>query len=389
MKIAMIIPFLHYQTGGMERQAWQLARQLTDQGVEVHFITGLRFWERWTRSLHQRDQIDGIIIHRLPGLYPPNASKLWPSELIRGAKNIFKHERFDLIHAHQLFSAGLAAAVLKKLHRSPIIGKAAGGGRDGDISDLHHWPLTEKKLSYLRSIDRFIAITPQIADELKSIGVPDHQIIQIPNGVDTDLFAPPEVSREEAKQKVGFNNQPIVIFIGRLIPTKQVDRLLRAWPRVIAQVPKAKLLLIGKPDSSSTYSSQLRSLIQSDWKDSVIFKGTVELTRDWLQAADVFVLPSRAEGMSNALLEAGSVGLPIVASSIPANQYVLKNNKSALVFAPNRTDELAKHIITLLTQPKFAQQLGQQAKKDILERFSLKAVTNRYLNLYQELLGLK
>ncbi|MDP3964643.1 MAG: glycosyltransferase family 4 protein [bacterium] len=381
----MIIPFLHYQTGGMERQSWQLAHHLLQRGIEVHFITGMRLWERWTRSLPVSETKDGIVIHRLPGLYPPNGNKFWPLELILGAARVFQRERFDIVHAHQLFSAGLAAASLRHVHKAPIVAKVAGGGSDGDIADIRRWPFTKTKLRRLDRMDRFIAITPQISEELAGIGITEDRIANIPNGVDTKKFKTSQGDKRIFKQKLNLPDAPLLLFVGRIVPTKQVDRLLSAWPSVLQTLPKAKLLLLGKSDRSTSYGAKIQSMINASWKNSVIFQGTVEDTGPWLQAADAFVLPSRAEGLSNALLEAAASGLPIVASDIPANRHVLEPGSSALMFSPNNTNDLAKQIIQVLTQPKLAADLGRQARRKIEKDFSLESVADAYVRLYEEL----
>jgi glycosyltransferase involved in cell wall biosynthesis len=106
-----------------------------------------------------------------------------------------------------------------------------------------------------------------------------------------------------------------------------------------------------------------------------------------LQQADIFVLPSRAEGISNALLEAMAAGLPAVVSQIPGNVDVIEHEKNGLHFTVDDPHSLADSLLTVLTQADLRGQLGRQARQRVENDFSLNYVADRYIALYQTLLA--
>jgi glycosyltransferase involved in cell wall biosynthesis len=108
---------------------------------------------------------------------------------------------------------------------------------------------------------------------------------------------------------------------------------------------------------------------------------------DYLLAADLFVLPSSTEGMSNALLEAMAVGLPIVATRVPGNCELIRDEDSGLLVEPKDPQALAQAIIRLLSSPEQAARLGQAARETAASRFAIQRIGQDYLALYAELLS--
>mgnify|MGYP002625335207 FL=1 len=118
----------------------------------------------------------------------------------------------------------------------------------------------------------------------------------------------------------------------------------------------------------------------------VTFHGQTDEVLLHLQQADLFVLPSRAEGISNALLEAMSCGLPVVVSAIPGNLDVIDYGYNGLHFPVGNTGALAHCLQRLLDQPDLREQLGRQARQTVEYRFSLNSVADQYIALYRNLL---
>jgi glycosyltransferase involved in cell wall biosynthesis len=105
-----------------------------------------------------------------------------------------------------------------------------------------------------------------------------------------------------------------------------------------------------------------------------------------LQQADIFILPSRAEGHSNALLEAMACGLPVIVSDIPANLDVIENNRNGLTFRTGDPASLVKAVISLLEHPELREQLGGIARQTIESQYSLSFIAERYISLYKDVL---
>lgn len=184
-------------------------------------------------------------------------------------------------------------------------------------------------------------------------------------GVDTERFYP-GAGGEEIRARYGLDGRPVVVCVSRLVPRKGQDTLLRAWPRVLADVPDAALLLVG----DGPYAPALRSAAAGT--DSVVFTGPVpadELPAHY-DAGDVFAMPCRTrrgglevEGLGMVYLEASATGLPVVAgASGGAVDAVLPGETGELVDGawPGPT---ARALIRLLRDPEHAARLGTHGRE--------------------------
>ena len=121
--------------------------------------------------------------------------------------------------------------------------------------------------------------------------------------------------------------------------------------------------------------------------ERVVFCGRTSEVVPLLQQADLFVLPSVAEGISNALLEAMAIGLPCLATDIPGNQAVISDGIDGHLFAPGNPPALAHLLTTLLADENLRYRTGQAARAMVTQRFSIQAVAEAYLALYNRLLA--
>ena len=169
---------------------------------------------------------------------------------------------------------------------------------------------------------------------------------------------------------------------GRLHPQKNLPLLLEAWRDVTRQV-SANLILVG-PGSDREPLAALPA--ELGIIDRVQFVGAVADPADHLRAADVFVLPSVAEGMSNSLLEAMATALPCVVSGIGGNSDLITDQETGRLVADATPDAWASTLLELLRNPRKRSDLGTAARRRIDEQFSLAAVVDRYLDLYQAMI---
>lgn len=215
----------------------------------------------------------------------------------------------------------------------------------------------------------FIALNSAMAAELEAAGIDRHRIHLIPNGVDI----PPEAAAPERENHVlsvaNFSQGP------RL---KAYDILLKAWALVQQQNPAARLIMIGGGDSRP-WQKMVSAL---GCAASVTFMGFQDGLRDEYRRAAVFVLPSRTEGMSNALLEAQSHGVPAVVSDIPGNRAVVHDGCNGLIVPVGDVQALATAITRLLRDRQLREKLGAQARQRMMESFSFTSVSARIHDLY-------
>ena len=235
-------------------------------------------------------------------------------------------------------------------------------------------PATPRRqlLDQMRRAGFFFAQTSAAADELRKSGVSGDRIYVVPNGV--------EIAPEPADVRHSQN----VLFVGNLRGGyKAEDVLLDAWTRVASACPWAHLVMVG--DGGRERLSPL--IRQRGLTHCVTAVGRVSDTDAYYRAAAVFVLPSRKEGMSNALLEAQSYGLPAVVSDIPGNRAVVEQNRTGLIVPVGEADLLAENIIRLLRDSDARARMGEAARVRIRDLFSMDIVAERVINSYQDILN--
>jgi glycosyltransferase involved in cell wall biosynthesis len=239
----------------------------------------------------------------------------------------------------------------------------------------------------LRGVDRWVALTPAMRDEILELGVAPEKIAIIPNSA--SLPESPACAAEvraDARSRLGLNYPHIGVFAGRLSQEKRLDLLLHAWRRVVDQFPGAHLLLLGQGGAYRNAEPELRLLQRElQLEEHVHFLGHVSNVCHYLLACDVFCLPSVSEGMSNSLVEAMAAGTAIVTTSIPANDDLLEHQRNALLVPPGDGSALADAIIHVLSSPILRDRLGQ-AVRDAAERsLTVERMGQRYLGLYRDL----
>ena len=203
--------------------------------------------------------------------------------------------------------------------------------------------------------------------ELLSAGFNRQRVIRMVNGIDTNAFS----RRNEqgvAKSMLGMANKTVLLFVGRLVPQKALPDLLIALNLLLKAHPNIHLFLLGKGEEQLHLEQQAQALGISE---HITFTGNVDDVQPYLDAADLFVLPSLAEGISNALLEAMTAGLPCVATSVGGTPEVLDNGACGILVPPNTPETLAASISKLIDQPTELTRLGIAARERILQHYAL------------------
>ena len=375
LRVAMLVQKYYPHVGGAERQIQRLAPHLQARGIEVCVVT------RHEAGLSRFEVIDGVSVYRLACPGPkPLAAVLY----IWSAVMLLSKLRPDLIHAHEILSPASAALLAKRLHGWPLIVKILRGGIRGDIHKLKRSPLGIQRIRVLcRGVDSFVVISHEIDQELSALGVPPEKRAFIPNGVDTGTFVPLSASqKKQLRDELLFPpNGALVVYLGRLTPEKRVDHLLHIWSDVRAVFPQAQLLIVG------TGAEEARLRAQSMSNPGVQFTGPVNDALRYLQVADLFVLPSSTEGLSNSLLEALSTGLPVLATSVGGTPDVISHGVNGYLIPPDDLDALKIGLIDLLADAPLRARLGIAGRQRILANFSLDSVAMRLDALYRSLLG--
>ncbi|MFJ4712661.1 glycosyltransferase family 4 protein [Streptomyces sp. NPDC088785] len=199
----------------------------------------------------------------------------------------------------------------------------------------------------------------------------------VPNGVDLARFRP-----EGPVADAGSGAGPLVVCVGRLCRQKGQDVLVAAWPRVLAELPGARLVLVGDgPDLA-----ELRAAAPP----SVRFAGAVDDPAPWYRAADLVVLPSRWEGIALAPLEAMACGTPVLLTDVDGARESLPPPLTGPCLAPpDDPAALARVMSGLLRDADALRALGREARRHVRAHHDVRRTAGAVTDVYRELLGLE
>lgn len=364
-------------TGGMERQALRLAEELAARGSRVWLIStctvpgwtprlppGKRFLERRGRlSIYRVPMCRGWLWHSCTELYEIAAAWL----LARHAPSL------DAIYAVQ-WTAGIHAARVARVLGCPFFVKLAGGGQNGDFAAIEREAAGPRALPALARAEGLVCISPQIAQEVRAAGLAADKVVAIPNGVDLARF-------RDARPATlpGAPDAERVLFVGALRREKRIPDLVRSFAAALRARPRARLVLAGDGPEEAAIRAAAR---EQGLEHRVDLLGRRTDVAALLKVADVFVLTSESEGLSNALLEAMAAGAPIVATDVEGNRAVVENEREALLVPLGDGDALARAIVRLLEDRALAARLVDAARRKV-ERYAIERVAAEYERVFR------
>jgi glycosyltransferase involved in cell wall biosynthesis len=394
MRILMVISQFHPIIGGAEKQAQSLAKRLIKKGVEVNIVTG---W--WNLRTPRKEMIDGVKVFRNFSCWGMLGTTIHRTiRILRGFVYILSlgfyllvHWReYDVIHVHQaLYPAFVSVWVGKGILNKPVIVKTASSGITSDIHQMKRFPMGDLQLRYLlQKMDYLVAVSRAAGDEFRDIGYPSPRIVSIPNGV--------EIPDEE---KIIQDSVQRTIAIARFSIEKGIDVLIRAWVNVVQTQATLKLVLLGDGPEAKELRNLANSLAISH---SIEFAGMVRYVEEYLRNADLFILPSRAEGLSNALLEAMSYGIPCIATHVGGTAELLGMNhdmkilpggyliaRNGVVVNPDDVKGLSEGILYLIRNKNAREEIGRRGRIFVKENYSIDLVAQKYIGLYRRVLKTK
>jgi glycosyltransferase involved in cell wall biosynthesis len=392
MKILMVISQFHPIVGGAEKQAQLLSEKLIDKGIDVTVVTG-----GWKFGTPKKEMIHGVLVVRnfslwgLFGMKCIRAIRMLSglAYMLSLATYLFSQRKnYDIIHVHQaLYPAFVSVLVGKQILRKPVLVKAASSGVTSDINQMKNIPFGSFQLRYmLGKLDCLVVVSKASENEFREMGYLKSTMINIPNGVAVSIG-----------EKHPRGDSIRCISIGRFTREKGIDVLLRAWAKVVQERKTLTLILLGD-GSQAMELKRLAELLGLE--RSVEFKGMVQNVEEYLKVADLFILPSRAEGLSNALLEAMSYGIPCIATHvggtpeifavdrdmwISPGKYVITSN--GILVNPDDVEGLSEAIQYLIEDENAREEMGRRGRISIKENYSIDLIADKYVALYQRMLG--
>ena len=210
--------------------------------------------------------------------------------------------------------------------------------------------------------------------------IPADRVHTIHNGLDLRAL-PPDTGAGRG------GPAPTIVTVGNIRRVKGHDVLVHAASRIVRQFPTATFEVAGEV-LDQDYFNELRTLIRDlGLEDRFRFAGGVQQLGPWLQRAHVFVLPSRSEGFSNALIEAMAAGLPVVATRVGGNAEAVEDEVSGRIVPPEDPEALAEAILRLLSSPDDARRIGEAGRQRVKDQFTVDAMMQKVVASYSEVLG--
>ena len=343
-------------TGGMSVYIRELAHELGKQGHSVDVYTRVHNpKDRQTYSLGQNARLihlragEDEEIHKL-------AVYSYLPDFACNLENFRKHNnlQYDLILSHYWLSGRVGEYLQQQwnvphitmFHTLGAVKNTIGVGEDEPELRIE----TERSLA--QNCHHIIAPTEKEKEELiRHYGALPERIGVVPCGVNLEQFKP--VSKESARQYLGFGNDKIILFVGRIDPLKGIDKLIKAIP-YLQSIQGLRLMVIGGGEHSQREIEQLQKLACNlNIQDSVTFLGLIkhEQLPYFYSAADACVVPSYYESCGLVALESLACGTPVVATDVGNLKSVIRQGETGYVVTDNAPHHLADKIALLLSRP--------------------------------------
>lgn len=304
-------------------------------------------------------------------------------------KKFLKKEKPDIIHCQPLFSPiSLIFLTLKNYFSYKIVGSLITGEYSitSFISKIKYITIKLLTEHYIRKKTTyfFVKSEPWKKIILQLFNISPKKIIEIPLGADSDLFKLDLRIRKTMRKELGFSPEEIVIiYSGKIIQTKKLHLLFNAIAPVIKKNSKVKLLIVGR--GKQLYLKQLKKIACSlGIAEKIIFHSWVtrRILFKFYNAADIAVWPG---SISISIIEAASVGLPVVIKRSPISRYKI-SNENGLDFKKDNVVELNHCLRQLIMNPRLRERMGQNSRRLVEQKLNWKTIAQQYLESYNSAL---
>lgn len=366
--------------GGVANSVICLSQGLIENGHKIDIITSR------PRVFNPNPNVPFLNIHQISIL---NKYPSFGYGLELGIRSLFKinkldkSENFQIIHGHS-GEPSIAAIpkIVGKLKNKPSIHTLYCPVESNDRYAYH----------FLSNIDVIIAISENVKKSLENIHIPSQNIRIVPPPIDTEKYNQ-KISGVKLRTKLGLNKEKkAILFIGNLTKTKGIDLLLDAMKIVIKDLPEAKLLMtLEMPHLHySKRVTEVKNKIKLLGIDDAIIKfGIIDNMAEFMAASDIVVVPFLdTYGPSDyplPLLESMSIGKPVIVTRIGGIPEVVQNMENGLLIDPNDVNLLSSAILNLLEDKKLQNKLGENASNLIIDKFSIKTVSNKMEEIYEDI----
>lgn len=323
----------------------------------------------------QRDDVDVYEIHKRPGHDAQSFVKVY---------KLLKQLKPDIVHTRNL--AAIEYQVCAFLAGVPF---RIQGEHGWDVFDPDGSVVKYRRLRFILGflIHRFIPLSRQLQDYLQfKVGIAEKKITRICNGVDTNLFYPSQAQRKSPDDcPLDLKDKRVIGTVGRMHGVKDqltlVEAYILACQQSAAFADKAKLILIG---DGPLWEMAIKLLEDAGLIDNAWLPGERKDIALIMRSFDVFVLPSKAEGISNTILEAMATGLPVIATRVGGNPELVVDEETGLLVEKENATEMASALQDLVADDDKRKQFARAALQRAQQEFSIDSMVARYLAVYDK-----
>lgn len=374
MRICYLTDFFvpHYQGGG-ERRYYEIAKRLVKKGHQVDIVC------MQIKNVPYNETLDGIKIHHIgPVIEHPPQRKLtdfW--KFLHHQKHWLKHNEYDIIEAQgtSILNLPWVKFFLKK-PAIALIHDLSSGEKDqwfafGNIAKIYEQIITRLPVTKILTVGN--GTKNQLIQQYK---VKQDKIKTIHNGVDIKLIDSVKTTTTEKNR---------IIFVGRLVPHKHVDELLKTIKITAKKIPSIKIKIIG----TGPQEEQLKKLAKELKLKNARFSGKKNEYKEVIKEikkSTILALPSTREGFGIVLAEANACRKPVIAYDIEGVRDVVQSGINGILTKPNNTNELARAITQLLNNQKICEQMGDAGRKKVEQAFTWDKTTEKLEDFYKSLL---
>jgi glycosyltransferase involved in cell wall biosynthesis len=344
-----------------------------------HRVTAAFFYDR--DSLRERWQAEfPFPVFSLSDFHKGRSSLQNGLSILGGLGQLWKllrRERFDVIETFTHDSNTLALPLAWAAGTPVRI-----ASHHGIVAGIRPW--REKIHAWLinrGAAQRIVAVTALTRRKLLEEGIEAERVVVIPNGI-----APVKVEgvdKTEVRKKAGIGaDDPFLLAVGRLVPSKAHHILIEAMPLVLERFPNAKAGVCGDGPLRGALETQIQSL---GLENAVKLLGQSDHVAQFLASADVFVMPSLWEGLPIALLEAMSAGLPVAATKVEGVEEVVEEGRHGFLAPPGDKEAFAEALLRLLQDPPARRRMGEAARRKALEEYTAERMCREYLALMKQI----
>lgn len=369
------------------------AKAVAKRGIEVEVICPIPFpfympsaWmETKTIGRTRVSSLDGLRVTYMS--YPHVAVKLSSTLESRSlathlggvVRGLHRDKRIDVLHAHALFPTGYATTVIGRRLGIPVVCTAHG-------SDVHTHPLRNRGIARItratiRTADRIVAVSEDLRSRICRLEPENNGIEVIYSGVDPSRFGIRSAS-PRLRSDLGLPEDGVgICTVSRLDVAKGIPELMKVFEVLHRKVPGAWLLIVG----DGPLDGQVREWA-ARFAGRVFVAGAVphSAVSEYLNAADVFVLPSHREGVPVAILEAMACGLPVVSTSVGGIPEVVMDSVTGYLVEVGDLSALSAKLEQLINEPELRRRMAARARALVHDRFLWRHGAERLEDVYRQ-----